>query len=110
MSRCQLFKSLVPRSRQNAIDLVPGFAKSTPYPPCTGTVWLAKAKGFWPVLASGNTTSLYCRAVMLKPQLVTRQLRLDRKGLSITPQNRNNVINLDIFIFDDNPFHLTKHL
>ena len=25
--------------------------------------FLAKVPGFWPVLASGNTTSLYCRAV-----------------------------------------------
>jgi len=31
--------------------------------------------------------SLYHRAVMLKPQQVTRQLRLDRKGLSITSKS-----------------------
>ena len=41
-------------------------AKTTPYPPCTGTViWLAcrRVPGQLPDAASGNTTSPYCRAV-----------------------------------------------
>ena len=41
-------------------------AKSAPYPPCTVTAfWPAswRVPGLYPVLASGNTTSPYCRAV-----------------------------------------------
>jgi hypothetical protein len=34
-----------------------------PYPPCTVTVFWLKNRDRCPVLASGNATSLYCRAV-----------------------------------------------
>jgi len=41
-------------------------AKSAPYPPCTVTAFWPRWRGvpvLCPVLASGNTTSPYCRAV-----------------------------------------------
>jgi hypothetical protein len=40
-------------------------AKSTPFLSCHRDNFSAKETGYCPVLASGNTTSLYCRAVMV---------------------------------------------
>ena len=55
----------------------------------------AKVSGFCPVLASGNTTSPYCRAVMFKPKAESRLQRVDIKGLNINAQKRFNFTILD---------------
>jgi hypothetical protein len=46
-------------------------AKTRAIPSLHRDSFLAKVPGFCPVLASGNTTSLYCRAVIVHSKLVT---------------------------------------
>ncbi len=61
----RLLIKLIPRHSECSIKFVPGLQKHVPYLPCHRDNFPAKGPGLCPVLSSGNTTSLYCRAVRL---------------------------------------------
>jgi hypothetical protein len=67
--------NLVPRHSYNSQNLYLD-GKKCAIPSLHRDSFSAKVPGFCPDAASGNTTSLYCRAVMLKCQAVTRLIRL----------------------------------
>jgi hypothetical protein len=86
-------------------------AKSAPYPPCTVTAfWPAswRVPGLYPVLASGNTTSPYCRAVIVHLRFLPDP-KIDHEKRTITPVYFNktklhsetihatSIVNLDNF-------------
>ena len=94
--------------------LSPGFAKIAPW-------WLARRDYFLAIVpglvSADGATNVYFRnrrAVMLKPQRVTGQIRLDWKGLSITAQSRIIFVILDNFIFTidsyRDKFHLSRQI
>jgi hypothetical protein len=75
-------------------------AKTRAIPSLHRDSFLAKVPGPCPDAASGNTTSPYCRAVMLK-QLVPRQLIYRDKIPKHNSPNCNWPFNLDNFVIDD---------
>ena len=84
-------------------------AKTRAIPSLHRDNFLAKVPGLCPVLSSGNTTSLYCRAVMLK-QLVPRQL-VNRDKMpkhNFDEHNSDRLDNIHGFCFATYNVHFDK--
>ena len=65
---------IVPRSRQHSTKLCTMTAKTRAIPSLHRDYFLAKEHRTWPALASGNTTSPYCRAVISHSYRINNQL------------------------------------
>jgi hypothetical protein len=61
----------------------------------TGTNPRLKKRDAGRIASPSNVTYSNCRAVMLKHQRIARQIRLDNKGLSITPLKQSNDNEMD---------------